>query len=82
MTPKGKINYYTQLSDEQTKSPEFLSAAIKMFLGGEENGNPLQYSCLENSMDGRVWWAIVHGVAKIWTWLSNFSSSLVEENSM
>ena len=55
MTPKGKINYYTQLSDEQTKSPEFLSAAIKMFLGGEENGNPLQYSCLENSMDGRVW---------------------------
>ena len=29
---------------------------------GEGNGNPLQYSCLENSMDGGAWWAIVHGV--------------------
>ena len=31
---------------------------------GEGNGNPLQYSCLENSMDGGAWWAAVHGVAK------------------
>ena len=31
---------------------------------GEGNGNPLQYSCLENSMDGGAWWATVHGVAK------------------
>ena len=31
---------------------------------GEENGNPLQYSCLENSMDRRAWWAIAHGVTK------------------
>ena len=31
---------------------------------GEGNGHPLQYSCLENSMDGRAWWATVHGVAK------------------
>ena len=30
---------------------------------GEENGNPLQYSCLENSMDRRAWWATVLGVA-------------------
>ena len=30
----------------------------------EENGNPLQYSCLENSMDRGAWWAIVHGVAE------------------
>ena len=29
-----------------------------------ESGNPLQYSCLENSMDGGAWWATVHGVAK------------------
>ena len=27
---------------------------------GEENGNPLQYSCLENSMDKGTWWAIIH----------------------
>ena len=31
---------------------------------GEGNGNPLQYSCLENPMDGGAWWATVHGVAK------------------
>ena len=33
---------------------------------GEGNGNPLQYSCLENPMDRGVCWAIVHGVAKEW----------------
>ena len=31
---------------------------------GEGNGTPLQYSCLENSMDGRAWWAAVHGVTQ------------------
>ena len=40
---------------------------------GEGNGNPLQYCCLENSMDGGAWWAAVHGVTKSWTQLSNFS---------
>ena len=39
---------------------------------GEGNGTPLQYSCLENPMDGGAWWAAVHGVAKSWTRLSNF----------
>ena len=34
---------------------------------GEGNSNPLQDSCLENSMDGGAWWATVHGVAKSWT---------------
>ena len=34
---------------------------------GEGNGNPLQYSCLENSMDREAWQASVHGVAKSWT---------------
>ena len=32
---------------------------------GEGNGNPLQYSCLENPMDKGVWWATVHGVTKV-----------------
>ena len=36
----------------------------------EENGNPLQYSRLENSMDRGVWQAAVHGVTKNWTRLS------------
>ena len=38
---------------------------------GEGNGNPLWYSCLENSMDQGPWWATIHGVAKSQTWLSN-----------
>ena len=33
---------------------------------GEGNGNPLQYSCLENSIDRGAWWATVHGVTKSW----------------
>ena len=39
---------------------------------GEGNGTPLQYSCLENPMDGGPWWATVHGVAKSQTRLSDF----------
>ena len=40
---------------------------------GEGNGNPLQYSCLENPMDGGAWKAAVHGVMKSQTRLSNFT---------
>ena len=40
---------------------------------GEGDGTPLQYSCLENPMDGGAWWAAVHGVAKSWTRLSGFT---------
>ena len=40
---------------------------------GEGNSNPLQYSCLENHMDGGAWWATVHGVAKSRTRLSDFT---------
>ena len=43
---------------------------------GEGNGNPLQDSCLENSMDGGAWWATVHGVAKSRTQLSDFTFPL------
>ena len=40
---------------------------------GEGNGNPLQYSCLENPMDGGAQWATVHGVTKSQTRLSDFT---------
>ena len=40
---------------------------------GEGNGTPLQYSCLENPMGGGAWWAAIHGVAKSWTRLSDFT---------
>ena len=42
----------------------------------EGHGNPLQYSCLENSMDREVWWATVYGVTKSRTWLKWLSSAL------
>ena len=45
---------------------------------GEGNGNPLQYCCLENSMDGGAWWPTVNGVAKSWTWLNNFTFYALE----
>jgi len=40
---------------------------------GGGHGNPLQYSCLENSMNRGTWWATRHRVAKSWTWLKQFS---------
>ena len=40
---------------------------------GEGNGTTLQYSCLENPMDGGAWWAAVHGVTKSRTQLSDFT---------
>ena len=52
---------------------------------GEGNGTPLQYSCLENPMDRGAWWAVVHGVTKSRTWLSDFTFSFhfhASENKM
>ena len=50
----------------------WLLSCLHLF-SGEGNGNPLQYSCLENPMDGGAWWAAVHGVAKSRTRLSDFT---------
>ena len=47
--------------------------SLTVIEAGEGNGTPLQYSCLENPMDGGAWWAAVHGVAKSRTWLSDFT---------
>ena len=44
------------------KSSVYIFRAV-MQISGEGNGNPLQYSCLENLMDGGAWWAAVYGVA-------------------
>ena len=45
--------------------------SLNRFGGG--NGIPLQYSRLENPMDGGAWWAVVHGVTKSWTRLNDFT---------
>jgi len=50
---------------------KFILAVCVCF--GEGNGTPLQYSCLENPMEGGAWWAAVHGVAKSQTRLSDFT---------
>ena len=48
---------------------------------GEGNGNPLQYSCLENPRDGGAWWAAVYGVAQSQTRLKQLSSSSSSSSS-
>ena len=53
--------------------PERLCFHFSLSWVGEGNGNPLQYSCLENPMDGGAWKAAVHGVAEGQTRLSDFA---------
>ena len=43
----------------------------------EGNGNPLQYSCLENPMDKEAWWAAVHEVAKEWDITEQLSTHII-----
>ena len=63
---------YSYLLKESVCNAEDLSLIPRLGRSpGEGNGNPLQYSCLENPMDRGAWWAIVQGVAKSRTWLSN-----------
>ena len=50
-------------------------SAYKLNKHGEGNGNPLQYSCLENFRDGQTWWAAVYGVTQSQTQLKRLSSS-------
>ena len=53
--------------------PETMSITLTSINNGEGNGTPLQYSCLENPMDGGAWWAAVHGVEKSRIGLSDFT---------
>ena len=48
---------------------------------GEENGNPLQYSCLENPMNRGTWWAILHGVTKSHDWATKHTCTNVDWNN-
>ena len=71
-------------SQESSPTPQFksINSLVLVFIifshflviySGEGNGTPLQYSRLENPMDRGAWWAAVHGVAKSWTRLSDFT---------
>ena len=57
------------------KSIPLIFSNCSSFPIGEGSGTPLQYSCLENPMDGEAWWAAVHGVAQSRTRLKRLSSS-------
>ena len=46
---------------------------------GEGNGNPLQYSCLENPLDRGAWRATAYSVARNWTWLGNWTATTIKE---
>ena len=65
-----KINELTKKSQSLL---HFLTRHGDHYVNREGNGTPLQYSCLENPMDGGAWWAAVHGVAKSLTRLSDFT---------
>ena len=56
----------------ESRLPGEISITSDMQIG-ESSGTPLQYSCLENPMDGGSWKAAVHGVAEGRTWLSDFT---------
>ena len=63
------------MGSEESDTAERLPFHFSLSCTGEGNGNPLQYSCLENPRDGGAWWAAVYGVAQSWTRLKRLSSS-------
>ena len=60
---------------KELDTTERLHFYFSLSCNGEENGNPLQYSCLENPRDRGAWWAAIYGVAQSWTRLKRLSSS-------
>ena len=64
----------------ESDTTEWLPFHFSLSCIGEGNGNPLQYSCLENPRDGGAWWAAISGVAQSRTWLKRLSSSSIEMN--
>jgi len=69
------LAYLTYIQSTSHEMPGWMNPKLESRLLGEisreDNGTPLQYSCLENPMGGGAWWAVVHGVAK--TRLSDFT---------
>ena len=73
---KASFSHYLSLSGSDSKESDWKAGDSGLIPGsgrspGEGNSNPLQYSCLENSMVRRAWKVTVQGVAKSQTWLSD-----------
>ena len=66
---------YSPWGREESDTTERLHFQYSLSCIGEGNGNPLQYSCLENPRDGGAWWAAVYGIPQSWTRLKRLSSS-------
>ena len=66
MEEPGGLQSMGSLGVGHTEQPHF---HFSLSCIGEGNGNPLQYSCLENPRDGGAWWAAVYGVTQSWTLL-------------
>jgi len=71
--PQSKIFTMWPFTEKVSTGKLWITIKMTRARVGEGNGTPLQYSCLENPMDGGAWWAAVHGVAKSWAWLSDFT---------
>ena len=65
------------LQSRRSDMTERLHFHFSLWCTGEGNGNPLQYSCLENPRDGGAWWAAVYGVTQSWTGRKRLSSSIL-----
>ena len=65
---------------QESDTTERLHFHFSLSCIGEGNGNPLQYSCLENPRDRGACWAAVYGVAQSWTRLKRLSSSSIATN--
>ena len=73
-TNKRKYNQNHKLFGKCVRNPWEADLYLLEWVKGEGNGNPLQYSCLENPMDRGAWWVAIHGVAKSRTRLKRLSS--------
>ena len=71
--PHGAVRFYLVLFQFRSFEKYENFKRTYTLCSGEGNGNPLQYSCLENPMDRGAWWAAVHGVAKSGRRLGNFT---------
>ena len=73
MEEPGRLQSMGSLESDTTEQLPF---HVSLSCIGEGNGNPLQYSCLENPREGGAWWASVYGVAQSRTRLKRLSSSV------
>ena len=69
---RGRLQSMGSLESDTTERLHF-HIDFSLSCIGEGNGNPLQCSCLENPRDGGAWWAVIYGVPKSWTQLSDLT---------